>query len=380
MNYGEDDNGSDTRSSLNPEMGPFCSAAFTSLYRHLEHHFTQFRRMGLPGPEPSFLTGNLREIREKGQFQAMKDWSRQFGRVFGYFEGYTPVMAVSDPEVLREVLVKDAANFMKRKPFPLAPRKSLGLFLENGSQWRRSRTLLTPAFSTGKLKKVCCKGHRLETDNRKGRGAKTLFIHSVFQSLTLDVIGRCAFGLNTQAQVDENDVFLVKIQSLFHTMSTTIIQPIVMAVPFVSHFIFAMKNVVVVFGMNPVVWLRDSLREVIRTRKAMGPNNHIIDLVQLMLFPDQNLHDAHSELHKAMSEREIVAQSMTFLLAGYETTSAVLAFFCHEMAKNPDIQERLYREMEENIGKNEVDYDSVQNLPFFDATFDEICRLYPTAS
>lgn len=38
--------------------------------------------------------------------------------------------------------------------FPLGPRKSLGLFLENGRQWKRSRTMLTPAFSSGKLKQM----------------------------------------------------------------------------------------------------------------------------------------------------------------------------------------------------------------------------------
>jgi len=40
------------------------------------------------------------------------------------------------------------------QPFPLAPRKSLGLFLENGDQWKRSRTSLTPAFSSGKLRQM----------------------------------------------------------------------------------------------------------------------------------------------------------------------------------------------------------------------------------
>lgn len=69
-----------------------------------------------------------------------------------------------------------------------------------------------------------------------------------------------------------------------------------------------------------------------------------------MLFPEKPQHDVCGELHSALTEREIVAQSMTFLLAGYETTSAVLAYLCHELAKHPDIQERLYREIVDNVG------------------------------
>jgi hypothetical protein len=42
------------------------------------------------------------------------------------------------------------------------------------------------------------------------------------------------------------------------------------AVPFLSHFVFALKNVVCVFGMNPVVWLRLKLNQVIAIRKDMG--------------------------------------------------------------------------------------------------------------
>ena len=46
------------------------------------------------------------------------------------------------------------SRFVYLQPFPLAPKKSLGLFLENGDQWKRSRMTLTPAFSSGKLRQM----------------------------------------------------------------------------------------------------------------------------------------------------------------------------------------------------------------------------------
>nr|KAG5704131.1 hypothetical protein BaRGS_009661 [Batillaria attramentaria] len=335
---------------------------------------------------------------EKGQFQAAVDWGHQYGRVFGYYEGYTPVLSVSDPVILREVLVKDAANFMTRKPFPMAPRKALGLFLENGHQWRRSRSLLTPAFSSGKLKQMMpimqnSADILVDTLGRLSNKEKSVDVYSAFQGLTLDVIGRCAFGLQTEAQTDEKDEFLTSIRSLFQTMSTTIILPLVMAVPFLAHFVFALKNVVFLFGMNPVVWLRLKLKEIIQIRKSMGPNSKVVDLVQLMLFPSKtrlNKHNRQAEEDEQneavdteqlaqMTEREIVAQSMTFLLAGYETTSAVLAFLSHALAQTPDVQARLQKEIDARVGK-EINYESVQNLTYFDMVFDEVCRLFPTAS
>ena len=81
-----------------------------------------------------------------------------------------------------------------------------------------------------------------------------------------------------------------------------------------------------------------------------------------------------------MSEREIVAQSLTFLLAGYETTSAVLAFLSNMLALHPEVQDKLCREIDTMVGDGEVSYDSIKDLYYFDMVFDEVCRLYPTAS
>lgn len=73
-----------------------------------------------------------------------------------------------------------------------------------------------------------------------------------------------------------------------------------------------------------------------------------------MLFPELtqtfDMHGyAHSNKFTPLTEREIVAQSMTFLLAGYETTSASLAFFCHEMTKHPEVQDKIYQEIVDKI-------------------------------
>ncbi|RUS73984.1 hypothetical protein EGW08_018252, partial [Elysia chlorotica] len=367
--------------------------------------YSIFERLGVGGPKPSLLTGNLGELRGKGQFQCMQDWTKKYGKVFGFFEGYTPVLAVSEPALLREVLLKDSQNFLARKHFPLAPKKSLGLFLENGAQWKRSRNLLTPAFSTGKLKMY-------STCTLLTPPPLLGWCLSVLQSMTLDVIGRCAFGLQTHAQVDKEDVFLVKIRNLFKAMTKTKIEPFLMVFPGLNGIVFGLKELVSMFHTSPVQWLRQAMYQVIQARRALGPNANVIDLVQLMLFPDKTrLKDqghtacldtddrdpstsADVSIAKSLCGRseqqtpgvtqladiEIMAHSMTFLLAGYETSGAVLAYFFHELAKHPELQGRLLEEINDAIGKRNIDYETIQDLPLFDAVFDEVLRLYPTAS
>ena len=48
-----------------------------------------------------------------------------------------------------------------------------------------------------------------------------------------------------------------------------------------------------------------------------------------------------------LSTGQIVANSVEFLLAGYETTSAALTFTTYLLAANPEVQERLANEIHE---------------------------------
>ena len=52
----------------------------------------------------------------------------------------------------------------------------------------------------------------------------------------------------------------------------------------------------------------------------------------------------------ALNDKEILGQALVFLIAGYETTSALLSFFLYVMATHPDIQEKVYDEIRRELG------------------------------
>ena len=55
------------------------------------------------------------------------------------------------------------------------------------------------------------------------------------------------------------------------------------------------------------------------------------------------------------SLQEMQAQSFILLAAGYETTSTALGFLAYELARNPEIQEKLRAEIDEEF-TDEVSY------------------------
>ena len=71
------------------------------------------------------------------------------------------------------------------------------------------------------------------------------------------------------------------------------------------------------------------------------------DLLQLMLNADTM--DAHGKKVGKLTEEEVVGQSLTFILAGYETTSNALAYTTYCLAMNPDKQEKLLEEIDQTI-------------------------------
>lgn len=66
---------------------------------------------------------------------------------------------------------------------------------------------------------------------------------------------------------------------------------------------------------------------------------------------------------------DVVANAATFFGDGYETSSTVLSFALFELALNPDVQEKLRREILTKIEENkgELTYELIMEMEYLDA-------------
>ncbi|PPR05971.1 hypothetical protein CVT24_004635 [Panaeolus cyanescens] len=95
----------------------------------------------------------------------------------------------------------------------------------------------------------------------------------------------------------------------------------------------------------------------------------------LSILMKENMKDSEED---AMSEEEILAQITSITFAATETTSGAMSRILHQLALNPDIQERLRKEVRLASAENQVlDYDTVSDLPLLDAVCRETLRMYP---
>ena len=64
-----------------------------------------------------------------------------------------------------------------------------------------------------------------------------------------------------------------------------------------------------------------------------------------------------------------MSTAIVLLVAGYDTTGNTLAFALYELAKNPDIQEKLRTEVEDITDgdiEKELSYDDLQKMTYLD--------------
>lgn len=78
----------------------------------------------------------------------------------------------------------------------------------------------------------------------------------------------------------------------------------------------------------------------------------------------------------------MVGQCLVFFLAGFDTISSLMTFMSFELAVNPDIQERLRKEIDdvrEELGSKPLTYEAVQKMKYLDMVVSESLRKWPSA-
>ena len=198
---------------------------------HIRRCYFFFQRLGINGPRPAFFFGNVADFAQTKRISvSIHKWTKQFGRIYGYFEGHTPVLVVSDPDLLDKVFRKYFSKFHSRRQFPLEDRstsKGVHLFSATGNEWRRQRSIINPTFSPLKIKRMipvindCISNLMTKLEECAQTEPAGFDITKLYKSLTMDLIWRCCFGIKTDMQSNPNNPYLIRSQQVFARENST---------------------------------------------------------------------------------------------------------------------------------------------------------------
>ena len=80
-----------------------------------------------------------------------------------------------------------------------------------------------------------------------------------------------------------------------------------------------------------------------------------------------------------VSKEMMKAQGKIFFAAGFETTSNCLTTLCLNLAKNPDIQDKIHNEIKEVLSNHDdiINHETTQEMPYLEAAINENLRMHP---
>ena len=88
----------------------------------------------------------------------------------------------------------------------------------------------------------------------------------------------------------------------------------------------------------------ETVRHILEERRKSGALGKVNDLLDRMLT------GVDRQSGEKLDETNIIAQCLTFLIAGHETTSGLLSFTLYELIKHPKVLERGYEEVDRVLG------------------------------
>ncbi|CAO2630198.1 Cytochrome P450 3A6 [Lemmus lemmus] len=298
--------------------------------------------------------------------------------MWGLYDGKQPLLIIAEPDMIRKVLVKEFYSvFTNRKSFGPNGLSKKGVTGCENEEWKRVRALLTPTFTSGKLKEMFPIIQKygdvlVKNMSQEAEKGKPISMKVIFGAYSTDVITATSFGVSIDSLNNPQDPFLKNTRKL---VSFGFFKPLFFSValfPFL-HRIYEKLNISI-YSSDAMTFLKNFVE---KTKKDRLENNQEkrVDFLQLMLNY-QNSKDVES--HKALTDVEIIAQSITFIFAGYETTSTTLSFVMYTLATHPDVQKKLQHEIDSVLpNKAPVTYETLVKLEYLDMVLNETMRLYP---
>ncbi|XP_077563290.1 cytochrome P450 3A24-like isoform X2 [Haemaphysalis longicornis] len=325
---------------------------------------------------------------------------QKYGRLFGAYEAGKAILFVAEPDLVKQVLVKDFPALRNRRSFtfyePLVDNMIVFTPIE---QWRRLRPSVSPAFSAGKLRKMNiliaeCAQVTMEHLRKAASAEEDADVKQLFSNYTLDVIARCAFGTQLDSHSDQSNEFVAKARKIFSGGVTPRLF-VTIGFPVIAR---ALK--LRAFDPETFQYFRAMFRNIMERRR--NEQSRHIDFLQLMIDAidgklvdavesasgrDDRLFNLDSTItpdtsflsNKGLTEDEALAQCVLFFLAAQDGLSSAIAHSLYLLALHPDKEAKLRNEVDECFATHgdQPSLDAVTKLNYLHCVVSECLRMYP---
>uniref|UniRef100_A0A665SZ45 unspecific monooxygenase n=1 Tax=Echeneis naucrates TaxID=173247 RepID=A0A665SZ45_ECHNA len=338
-----------------------------------------YPKMGIKGPRPLPFIGTFLEYR-KGIYNFDTECFQKYGKVWGLYDGRLPVLVFMDTDIIKTILVKECYSvFTNRRDLGLNGPLYDAVSIAEDEKWKRIRSVLSPSFTSGRLKEMYTimlkhSSNLIKVLVKKAELDEVIEVKEVFGPYSMDVVTSTAFSVDIDSINNPSDPFVTNIKKMvkFNFFNPLLVLTILF--PFLEP-VFNKMNLSF-FPAEVMDFFYSTLEKIKSDRKKNDRKNRV-DFMQLMVdsqISENNNTDDNSQ--KGLTDHEILSQAMAFIFAGYETSSSTLCFLAYSLATNPHIQKTLQEEIDKTFPEKPT-YEGLVQMEYLDMVMNESMRLYP---
>ena len=355
------------------------------LYYFDRKQFTYWKDKGIPQLDnQTILIGDVKDVvlqrKPIARFYGDSCVPFKLSPIVGVYFSYRPLIIINNVELAKTILSTDFHNFHDRGIFidPTIDPLTENLFCLPGEKWKSLRQKMTPLFSTSKLKMMLPIIQdsvdildKYISDNLELNESFVTDIRNLSLNFTFTMISSVAFGTQNDCINEPNNLF--RLTSLKVLDQSFVNNFRLLSAVFMPKISKAFK--ICMFDQEVSKFFLDITKETIKHREE----NNIIrnDFLQLFIQLNKGFRKSSSnESSDSFTLNEVAANSFLFVIAGFETTSATIAYCLYELSKNPAIRLKVQAEIDE-LDKEEFSYEKISKLKYLENCINETLRKYP---
>lgn len=328
----------------------------------------------LPGPDGLPLLGNMLQLDLEHLHSVLERWADTYGPMYTFHIANRPVVAISDTDLINEVLRKRPSNYRRLDSIePVLREMGInGVFSAEGEQWFRQRRTAMQALNTAHLRNffptlIKVTRRLQERWNKTLQSGDPIDAQEDLMRYTIDVTSNLAFGYDVNTIENKGDGIQRHLEKVFPMINRRINSPF----PY-WHFVKLPADRALDAAL---VEIRKALIEFISTSRARLEANpdlgiHPTNFLEAMLAAQQN---GHAEI----TDEEIFGNVLTMLIGGEDSTATTMAWMLYYMAEYPAVQLRMQEEVDEVLGSSPMlhDFLHAERLSYVEAVAFETLRL-----
>ncbi|XP_030764328.1 cytochrome P450 4C1-like [Sitophilus oryzae] len=316
-----------------------------------------------------------------------------FGAISKLFETYPSLFkvwfgprlfyATCDPKI-NEILLSNTNVLRKEYLYRMIEPVSGGGLINQlrVPTWKRHRKIIMPTFNQkildGFVDIFVDRSEVLVSVMKKLVGVKNVNIYDLFSRCTLDIVCKTAMGVQIDAQIKDTD---------FHRWADEIMDLIMKRIFNVYYhldWIYFLTSEGKTASINASN-LRNYTRNVVITKRneyeSKFNNGELVfedDGIKRKAFLDYLIEMCYQDGKNSFTDEELIDETVTFMIAGTDTTATTNCFLFIIFGLYPDVQEKVLEEVLEVIGPDRrVQYDDLQHFKYLERVVKETMRVFP---